>query len=207
MGEAGLILLAAGLILYALWVTANALLLFRTGGRTTLGQIVIRGTLLCSGLAHGALAYVVVAAWSGREVVTPRCCALSMGGWLPLPPDIAFAGIMGAALVVWGASRFGTAASKRLRRSIERLELPSRSGWGVLGLARGAVAARGLSFGLVGTHVLLLVFQSDEDRILTLGFIERSFWERPWLAGVVAGGLLVYATYELVVARFRLARS
>lgn len=207
LGVVGVVLLASGLTVYALWVTANAVFPARPGGGTALARFGIRASLFLSGLAHGGLAYVVVAAWMGREVITRGCCDLSLGSAPPMRPDAAFAGIMGVTLVAWGVRRFGTAASSRVKRSIEGLVLPSSKIRGVLGLARGAVAARGLSFGLVGVHVLLLVFRSGPDRNVTLGFIERSFWERPLFATTVALGLLVYAFYEAVIARYRIARG
>jgi len=206
-GDVGLILLASGLIVYSTWVAANAVFPARASGRTALTWFAMSGTLFLSGLAHGGLAYVVVASWMGREIITRGCCDLSLWDSPLVRPDAAFGGLLGVILLAWGVRRFGAAASRRVKRSIEGLGLPASSGRRVLGLARGAVAARGLSFGLVGVHVLLLVFQSGPDRNVTLGLVERSFWERPLLAGAVALGLLVYAIYEVVIARFRIARA
>ena len=203
-GEAMLLVLAAGLIGYAGWRFVQAFL-DRDDEGTGIKGLAKRGSYLARGLLYGAfalLALAVVIGWgsggSSEKEDTARVFELPGGRWIVAAVGAGFlaAGLFNAYRSVTGKFR------KHLR---EHMLGKAARGWtivvGVLGHA-----ARAVVFSLVGIFLLRAAWQYDPQEAIGLDGALRKVAQAPYgavLLGFVAAGLLAYALFCFVQARWR----
>lgn len=115
-------------------------------------------------------------------------------------------GLVGAIVFGYGLRQFyrsynATFMAKVTRREMSRLELTwaERAGrWGL--------AARGVVFVMIGTFFVQAAWTADPNQAKGLdGTLAELAGQPygPWLLGLVAAGLVAYAAYQLVMARYR----
>ena len=203
-GKGLLLLLAAGLAGYALWRLAQAVLDRDAEGEGPKG-LVKRGGNLAKGAWYATLCVLTVStlvgngSGDGNEQQTTAGVFERPGGrYLVYAAGIAF--VAAAAFNGWRAvtCKF----NKKLKTGeMSDAEEKAATGAGILGhLARMTV------FGLIGAFLVRAAWEYDpkEARGLDGALLELS--QQPYgglLLGVVAVGLLAYALYCLVQARYR----
>jgi Domain of Unknown Function (DUF1206) len=203
-GEAMLLVLAAGLIGYAVWRFVQAFL-DRDDEGTGIKGLAKRASYLARGLLYGAfavLALAVVIGWGsggGNEKEdTARVFELPGGRWIVAAVGAGFlaAGLYNAYRSVTGKFR------KHLR---EHMLGKAARGWtivvGVLGHA-----ARAVVFTLVGVFLVRAAWQYDAQEAIGLDGALRKVAQAEYgevLLGLVAAGLLAYALFCFVQARCR----
>ena len=72
--------------------------------------------------------------------------------------------------------------------------------------ARIGYSARGVSFGIIGTLLLVAAMRARPDDARGLGGALATLAQQPfgpWLLGVVAAGLVAYGAFKIVEARYR----
>lgn len=205
LGRAVVALAAAGLLAYSLWKLGQAVLGRgpEGGGGPDLKDRVASagGGVVYLGFFAVALRILFGSSSSGSGEASKT--AAGVLGW---PGGPALVGIAGAVLVAislyqtYDAVRGGFAEDSKLgdmTASVRRLFML---------LGRVGLAARALVFALVGYFVLRTAIDFNSREAVSLdGALARVHREPfgPWLLGLAAAGLLVFAIYSLFEARYR----
>ena len=205
MGRALLAVVALGLFGYAVWrVIAAVTDAERKGGDGKGAAVrvgmVVRG-LLYGALGMEALRLVIGAGSSGEQGAkhwTARLLGMPMGRTLVL---LAGAGVIGYALY-----QLYRAYKAKLSKELELGRLtPDAASW-VVRLARFGMAARGVVFMIIGWFLIRAGMERDASEAgglaEALATLEQQAYG-PWLLGATALGLIAYAVYQLVNARYR----
>jgi len=203
-GKGLLVLLAAGLAAYALWRLAQGILDRDSEGDGPKG-LVKRGGNLAKAAWYGTLCGLTVSVLVGNgggdgneQETTAGVFERPFGRYLVYAAGVAFLGA--AAFNGWRAvtCKF----NKELEtREMSDAEEKAATGIGVLGhLARMVV------FGLVGAFLVKAAWEYDSKEARGLDGALLELAQQPYgglLLGAVAVGLLAYALYCLVQARYR----
>ena len=204
-GKFLLSVVAFGLIGYAIWRFTQAFI-DPEYQNTDANRVVQRLGYAFSGLSYAGLALTavqLVIGWEGnnsswRQDWTARLLVQPFGQWL--------VGIVGAIVLGVGFSYVYRAYTAKF---LERFKLDEMSNaqvkWATR-IGRFGIAARGIAFGIIGLLLIQAAVQSDPDEVQGLGgalqtLAEETFGQ--WILGVVAVGLVAYAIYMLLLARYR----
>jgi hypothetical protein len=206
MGSALLLVIALGLAGYAVWRMVDAITDAEGRGGDAKG-IARRLGSAARGLAHGALAVAAfdLAAGSGddggggtRELVS-RATDIAGGAWLLW--------VLAASVLAYACYQLYRAYAAKLGSQLDLGAVSAGVGRWVIGLSRAGLAARGIVFGLIGVLLVRAAQrQAPEeaggirDSLEMLGDMGR------WPLAVIALGLVAYAVYELLNARYRRIR-
>jgi Domain of Unknown Function (DUF1206) len=209
LGRVAVAVAAAGLLAYALWKFSQAI--FGRGpegggGPTPMDRV----ASAAGGIVYLAFCLVAVrilfgssGGGSGGGSGAPSKTTAGVLGW---PGGPVLVGIAGAALIAislyqgYDAVRGNFADDNKLGE----MSRPERRTFMVLG--RVGLVARALVFALVGYFVLKAAIDFDpRDAVGLDGVLARVHHQPygPWLLGLAAAGLLVFAVYSLFEARYR----
>ncbi|MEO7136468.1 MAG: DUF1206 domain-containing protein [Gemmatimonadales bacterium] len=206
-GRVILVIMAGGLVGYAVWRVVEAVLDPQGRGLGAKG-VALRAGSAGRGLLHGALALTALRLAYGDRSATNGDQARE---WT----TVAF-GLPGGELLVWiAAASVAGYGVYQLYRSyapklgsqldLSRLQDPARA-W-VVGVSRFGIAARGVVFCLIGFFLARAASQHDAEEV---GGVRESLGLLAgigrWPFVVVALGLVAYGAYELVNARYRRIR-
>lgn len=207
-GNLALVLIAIGLLGYAAWRMVQGILDVEGKGSDAEG-LVKRAGNVGSGLIHASLAYFAAsvalggggsaAGDSGRaQSMTAELLSHSWGVWL--------VGLVGLVTIGIGLYQFYLGYQARFTKHWKTGEMsPAQRTWGVRA-GRFGLMARGVVFGLMGLFFLQAARQSDASEVKGLGGVLAEIAGQgygTWLLAVVALGLVAYAIYCLVQARYR----
>jgi hypothetical protein len=208
-GSAGwivLLVIAAGLLGYALWRLVEAVVDPERRG-TGFKAIAVRLGFAVRGLFHGALGVTALRlalhqrGGSSGQVRdwTRKAFELPGGEVLVL---LAAAGIAG-----YGIYQFYRAVTPKMKRHLQLGELPNPPRNWVVGISRFGIAARGVVFCLVGFFLVRAAVGHDVREAGGLREALRAVaGAGRWPFLVVAFGLIAYGVYELLNARYRSIR-
>lgn len=205
-GAAALVTLAVGFGAYALWCLANGLLDRQREGRDASG-LATRAKSLGLAVLYGATAVAAVmlvlstsASGSGsdEQEETARVLEWPAGRWIVLAVA---AGFLGYGL--YNAYRGVTTGFRDALKEHEMSEAvhPWAIGSGVVGLT-----ARGAVFAVIGVFLGKAAIEYDPDEAVGIDGALLKVAEQPYgqvLLGLVAAGLVAYAVYCAVEARYR----
>ena len=206
LGDAMLLAIAAGLAGYALWRVVDAITDAEGRGGDLKGIASRMGSAF-RGLAHAALALAAfrLATGSGNgdgvrtEELVARALDLPGGEWLVW--------IGAGAMLGYGGYQLYRAYAAKLGRRLSLAALPAGSARWVIALCRSGIAARGIVFGLIGILLVRTAARRDPEQaggiresLEMLGSMGR------WPLAMVALGLVAYALYEVLNARYRRIR-
>jgi hypothetical protein len=206
-GRVALIVVAAGLIGYAVWRIVEAVV-DPDGRGTDPRGLALRTTFAARGVIHGALGLTALRL-AARERPGPHTDQTRH--WT----EVAF-GLPAGELLVWTAA-LGIAAyglyqlyrgyASKLSRQLDLAELGSVTVRWVVGVSRFGIAARGVVFCLIGFFLIRAALWHDAAQA---GGVRKSLrvvaGMGRWPFVVVALGLVAYGVYELVNARYRRIR-
>ena len=204
LGEALLFALAAGFAGYAVWRFAQAFL-DRDREGTGLKALAKRVSYFARGLLYVASAVValalVVGVGSGKtdeREETAKVLDWPYGTWI--------VGAVGAGFLIAGIYNLYRSLTAKFRKQLREHEIPrAERGWAIaVGVA--GHAARAVVFGLIGAFLVKAAVQYDAQEAIGIDGALRKLVQQPYgepLLGVVAAGLLAYALYCLVQARYR----
>lgn len=203
-GKFLLLVVAVGLISYALWRFTQAFIDPEHQG-TKAKRVVKRLSYAISGLSYAGLALsaVQIIVGSGgnnsswRQDWTARLLAQPFGQWL--------VGIVGTLVIGVGLSYVYRAYTAKFRERFKLAEMSNAQVKWATRVGRFGIAARGIAFGVIGLLLIQAAFQSDPDEAQGLGGALQALAEEPlgqWILGVVAVGLVAYAIYMLITARY-----
>lgn len=111
---------------------------------------------------------------------------------------------IGAAIVIRGLHQFWKAYTESFREKIQSFELGGGTRKWVLRASRLGLTARGVIFVLIGGSLAYAAFTHDPSEARGTEGALAFLVGNPWLLGAVGAGLVGYAIYQWVKARYRL---
>lgn len=206
VGEILLLVIAAGLAGYAVWRVVDAITDAEGRGGDAKG-IVRRAASAARGLAHAGLAVAAFHLATGSkgnggqssERLTAQAFEIPGGVWLVW---------LGAAAVVgYGGYQLYRAYAAKLGSQLDLSALPAGTHRWVIPTCRTGIAARGIVFALIGVLLARAARHHDAEQA---GGVRESLEMLAgmgrWPLGLIALGLVAYAVYELLNARYRRIR-
>ncbi|HEX8374656.1 MAG TPA: DUF1206 domain-containing protein [Geminicoccaceae bacterium] len=130
----------------------------------------------------------------GAQDWTARLMAQPFGEWLVALAGLVFLGVA----VAFAARAYKASFERYLRR--EACTPTIRN------LCRAGILARAVVFAIIGGFLLLAAWRSDPSEAVGLGGSLRALRDQPYgpyLLGIVGLGLVAYAFYSFVAARYR----
>lgn len=206
MGEVMLLVIAAGLVAYAVWRLVDAIVDGEGRGRDLKGVARRIGSAL-RGLAHVGLALAAFrvathsSAGDGQDSDHYVAEAMDLGGgaWLVW--------LAAGAVLTYGGYQLYRAYAAKLGRQLNLAALSAGTARWVSAISRAGIAARGIVFGLIAVLLVRSASRSDPEQA---GGIRESLellaGMGRWPLVAIAVGLVAYAVYELLNARYRRIR-
>jgi hypothetical protein len=204
----GKILLAAigvALLGYAAWRVAEGV--FDPDRRGSDAKaLVLRGSFLARGVAHAALAVTAFrfatgdgnagrGADSSREA-TRAAFEMPGGEWMVWVAALSLAG--------YGAYQLYRAAAAKLSKRLDAKRLSAEAGPWVIGVSQFGIAARGVVFIAIGWLFVRAATRHDPSEAGGIGEALRALRDLGrWPFAAIAIGLIAYAGYQVVNARYR----
>lgn len=201
-------LLAAGLAGYVIWRLVQAFLDpeadYTDEGKKRLAK---RGFYFVSAVLYGALAWQALqllvggggsggGGGGGTQSLAARLMDQPWGVWL--------VGAIGVGVVARGILQFVKAYRETFKDKIRSFDLgPARRSW-VITASRIGLTARGVIFAIIGGFLIRAAVTHDPQRAGGLEQALDTLAGNAWLLGAIGAGLVCYAVYQLVKARYRL---
>jgi uncharacterized protein DUF1206 len=203
-GRVALVVIALGLIGYAVWRMVEAIL-DPEGHGTALKGLALRLSFAIRGLAHGALGLTALKLALRTHAGSRSDQTRNWTAWafeLPAGELLVWAGALGVA--GYGVYQLYRAYVAKLSRRLDLSELETSTLSWVIGVSRFGMAARGVVFCLIG---YLLTRAAAQHNAAEAGGVRKSLGLLAnlgrWPFVVVALGLSAYGVYELLNARYR----
>ncbi|NES69466.1 MAG: DUF1206 domain-containing protein [Okeania sp. SIO2D1] len=205
-GKFLLILLAVGLVAYSLWRFIEAIADPDNKGTDVKG-IISRIGYVSSGLVYMGLALnaAMLALGSGgggsgnsKQDWTGRLLAQPFGQWL--------VGIVGAFVIGLGFYRLYKAYQAKFRKKLKLSQMSSQEEAWAVNISRVGIAARGIVFMIIGFFLIKAARQYDPSEVRGLDGVLQATAQQPFgkfLLALLAIGLIAYAVYLFVEARYR----
>lgn len=209
-GRVFLGLIAVGLVGYIIWRFVQAIKDPDDKGSDASG-IVKRIGFAVSGLTYAVLAFFAgrlalgmggggSSSGSGsKEELTARIMAEPFGRWA--------IGIVGVIVIGVGIHHFVRSYKASFMKKYKTHEMSVKEKRGALHIGRFGLAARGVTFCMIGVFIVQAAMRSNPDKASKgLGGALSTLAAQPygpWLLGVVAAGFVAYAVYCFSRARYR----
>jgi len=206
-GRSLLVVLAVGLLGYALWQVVRAVLDTDHKGTDAKG-------LFWRAIHAGVAAIYVGLAWSAFRIATEA--GELQGGtetlqdwtaWLmgqPLGPWLV--GLIGACVVLNGLFQFRQALKSRLTDDLSLTDLGAEHREWITRIGRAGYAARGVAFLMIGGFLVTAALHANPGEAQGLDGALATLAGQPfgpYLLGLVAAGLAAWGVFALVEARYR----
>ncbi|NJO47237.1 MAG: DUF1206 domain-containing protein [Oscillatoriales cyanobacterium RM2_1_1] len=201
-----LILIAIGLLGYALWRWVQAVKDPDHKGNDFKGLATRAGYIL-SGLIYAGLAFEatkLVLNFGGngdgdsREDWTAQLLSQPFGQWL--------AGTVGAVIVGVGFYRIYRAWKIKFRKSLNLQELDQNQTNLVVQVCRAGIVARGIVYVLLGFFLIQAAYQFDPEQVKGMDELFQTVARQPLgkvLLLLIALGMIAYGIYMEIQARYR----
>jgi len=197
--------LGLGLLAFAAWRFVQALKDVERKGRSAKG-LVSRGALAVSGLIHASLGLYAFRLLQGRggsggdqtRSLTARLMSQPFGRVL--------VAAVGGVVLVFAFQQLKRAWTGRMLDKLTLTGIAARQRTWVERVSRAGVAARAVVFLVMGVFFLLAALHSNPGEARGLGGALATLAAQPFgpvLLGVVAAGVVAYAVYQLLEARYR----
>jgi Domain of Unknown Function (DUF1206) len=204
-GTALLLVLGLGLASYAVWRFVQALADLEHKG-ADFGGLAARASFVASGLVHAGLALSAgslavglhqgrsdpVRTWVGRLLTAPN------GRWV--------VGGVGLAVIGSAAYQFYKAYSYKFEEDLLTSRMTAGARRWARRVGRAGLAARGVTFGIVGWFLVRAALEADAHEARGLAGALRVLGRQDrghWLLFVVALGLTAYGVLSLMEVRYR----
>jgi hypothetical protein len=204
LGSLLLVLLALGLLGYTVWKFTQAIMDTEHKGSDAKG-IGRRVAYAGSGLIHGGLALT-----AATVISSGSSGGSSSDDWtaqlMSVPLGRVLVALVGLGVLVVAIYQLHAALTAKFRRDLMLGQMrPAVEKWSTRAGSAGT-AARAVVIAVAGLFVMLAAYQSDPQETRGLGGALQSVSNQPfgpYLLGAVALGLILYALFMLVVARYR----
>jgi hypothetical protein len=205
-GRALLVLLAVGFAGYAVWRFAQAL--FDRGGMgSDFGGLFRRTIQLVQGLCYTVLTLGAVKTLLGARTSPggERRAAAGMLGW---PAGRELVGLAATVLLISAAVTAYWGVSRRFKESLATEEMGAKTERLVTALGVFGLSSFGVVLGVVGWFLLKAAIEFNPTVPVGIGGALSKLAHAgygPWLLGVTAAGLIVFAAFDLFQARYHRA--
>jgi hypothetical protein len=205
LGRIAVALAAAGLLAYAVWKLAQAMFGRgpEGGGGSTLKARVASAGGGVAYLAFFAVALRILFGSSNSGSRDPSQTAAGILGW---PGGSVIVGVAGAVLIAISLFQIHDAWRGRFVKDNKVREMSPLELRAFMVLGHVGLVARALVFALVGYFLIKTAIDfNPRDAVGLDGALTRLHRQTfgPWLLGLTAAGLLVFAVYSVFEARFR----
>jgi len=207
-GKVVLLIIAVGLIGYAIWRVVEGAADPEGKGSDAKG-LALRGSFIVRGIAHAILAMQAIklitsnGAAGGEdgaaaEEATSRAMSLPYGEWVVM--------LLGVSIACFGLYQLYRGVQSRLGKQLNFARLRAEAGEWAIVVSRFGIAARGVVFTMIG--VLMIKAGQDHNASESggigdaLGALANGANGRVILA-VAAAGLVAYGAFEVIQARYR----
>lgn len=206
-GRSLLVVLAVGLVGYALWQLVRAALDTEQKGDEA------KGLLMRAVYAGVAVIYAMLA-WSAVRMAmginSGQGSTEKAQGWtawlMDQPFGVWLVGIIGAAVVVNGLYQFYRAFKSKLTDDLNLTDMDAERREWVTRIGRAGYAARGVAFVMIGGFLIGAAMHHNPSEAQGLDGALATLASQPfgpYLLGLVAAGLAAYGVFALVEARYR----
>jgi len=202
-GRAMLVLLAAGLLCYALWKLVQGIMDPDDKGSDVSG-IMRRAGYGGSALIHGGLAFSALEELFGTEghstsldAWTAQLMSQPFGRWL--------VALVGLVVLGIGLYQLYAGVTARYREDLKTYQMGDAGRWAML-TGRVGTAARAIVILVAGSFVILAAYQADPSEACGLGDTLQTIIHQPfgpYFLSIIAVGLTIYGVFMFVVARYR----
>lgn len=205
LGEVLLLLLAVGLACYALWRLAQALV-DRDGEGTGAKALAKRAGYFGRAILYGSgsvAAFALVAGWGSGGGSNEQQETAQM---LSLPGGTLLVGAAGLGFLGAGAFNGYRAVTCKFRDDLRERQMARAARPWTIAVGIVGHVARGVVFALIGLFLVKAALQYDPKEAVGIDGALRKVAEQPYgtvLLGLVAAGLLSYALFCFVAARYR----
>lgn len=208
LGSVLLAIVGLGLIGYAAWQTTASIRDTDNRGSDAKGLALrvssaFRAFVYAGlGVEAARLAFSLGSSREGDATThwTARVLDMPMGRWLVLAA--------GAGVAAYGIYQLVRAWKAKLSKYLRIDDLTPSQRSGVVSVSRFGIAARGVVFAIAGFSIARAAQQnSAAEAEGTTGALRSLTAYDPWVLAVVALGLVAYAVYELLNARYRIIRA
>jgi len=201
-----LVVMAAGLFGYAAWRLAETILDPEHRGSGPKG-IAMRASFAARGAFHALLGVQALrlAIGSSREgggqateEWTARVLEAPFGPWIVVAAGVSVAG--------YGLYQLYRAWIAKLSKQLNLSRLSREAGSWLIKVCRVGIGARGAVFAVIGVLLARAGLAHSAEKAADTGEALSVIGNQPfgkWLLGAVAVGLIAYAAYEMVQARYR----
>lgn len=204
-GSVLLVLLGVGLLSFAVWRFVQAVMDVEDKGRDGKG-LVSRVVLGISGVIHASLALFAFNLLRGRGGGGGGNTRGMTAELLSKPFGQVLVALVGVAIIGFAVYQFKQAMKGKMLEKLSLTGLAARQRTNVERISKAGVIARSVVFLLVGTFFLQAAIQADPGEAGGLGEALSTLARQPfgpWLLGLVALGLVAYAVYQGLEARYR----
>jgi len=208
-GILALIIVAAGLLGYALWRLTSAATDAEDRGTNVKG-LATRSADAVRGIAYGSLGVWTLRYLLSQDVsnsnrprsVTRGLMGMPAGRWIVIAA--------GAGIVGYGLYQIYRAASGKFLRHLDLTSAGTTMRRWIERFGKFGIAARAVVFGMIGVLVVRAGWTYDPSKA---GGIEQSLdalSRQPrggWILGLVALGLIAFGMFQLATGRYRIMRT
>ncbi|SRR6266436_3492288 len=207
-GKFLLIVVAIGLIAFALWSFIQALFDTEGEGRSAKG-IVARIAYAAVGVSYAFLAFGALGLVTGTGNGA-RNSTTTVQDWTALllkqPFGVALVVLVGLIVIAVALYLFYRAYSAEFQRHFNLTGISAQMRRWVIDIGRFGNAALGVVFGIVGIFLIVAAFQHNPHEAKGLDSALSTLAHQPFgplLLAIVALGLVAYGIYSFVEARYR----
>jgi len=208
-GRALLLVIALGLVGYAVWRVVEAIADPERRGTDAKG-LALRGSFAARGLLHLGIAFSAFrmamrngAEDAGGNAGGGRQEALA-ARTLDAPGGETVLALVGAGVVAYGLYQLYRAYAAKLSKQLDLGQLLPEAGRWAIGLSRVGIAARGVVFCLIGGFLVQAAMRDDASQAGGVGqSLDTLARMGTWPLALVSFGLVAYGAYELLNARYR----
>ncbi|WP_323379096.1 DUF1206 domain-containing protein [Pyxidicoccus xibeiensis] len=203
-GSVLLVLLGVGLLAFAVWRFVQAVMDVEGKGHDGKG-LAKRAVPAVSGVIHASLALFAFNLLRGRKGGGGGTKSMT-AELMSQPFGQVLVALVGVVIIGFAVYQFKQAWQGKTLDKLSLTGLAARQRTWVERISRAGVMARSVVFLLVGTFFLQAAIQADPGEAGGLGEALTALAEQPfgpWLLGAVALGLVAYAVYQLLEARYR----
>ncbi|MEA2162335.1 MAG: hypothetical protein QOK37_462 [Thermoanaerobaculia bacterium] len=207
-GRAMLLVIAAGLVGYAVWRVVSAITDAENHGRDTKGMI-IRAASIVRGLFYGALSYTIIrmllhqgGSGEGSDATSRHWTARA----LDHPYGYAAVIVAGLSIIIYGAVQCYRAFGAKLAKQLNLARVSAKNRAAILAISRFGVVARGIVFGVIGYSLIRAALHRHSAEAKGVSGALRQLWALPmgsWILTAAGLGFAAYGAYALINARYR----
>jgi hypothetical protein len=211
-GRSLLVVLAVGLLGYALWQVVRAILDTERKGSDAKGMF---GRAIYAGVAIIYTGLGLTAVRMAMGVGSGQGSTEKAQGWtawlMSQPLGVWLVGLVGAAVVANGLFQFYRAFKSNLTEDLNLTDVSATQREWITRIGRAGYAARGVAFVMIGGFLVAASIHANPDEAQGLDGALATLASQPfgpyllgpYLFGLVAAGLAAYGIFPLIEARYR----